>query len=225
MEQQRRLPHAGDPPVARGDPTHGPTITAAIDLLDGEYQGQQIFVEDGGLPLPGFDGLKASSAAGHANSDFMQRVTETLMPVLNSIDVIRRVMPWFAQSRDAADGVLSIKNGQLFLDWDIAASEATIDAVVSVHRKLAQLTGGMPLTPLTWTIGHDLITPHPLGGCNMGASAATGVVDYKGEVFGYPGPVRGRRRHRAEGDRSQPVAHDRRARRAHRGGSGPAVVE
>jgi len=29
------------------------------------------------------------------------------------------------------------------------------------------------------------VTPHPLGGCNMGSSAADGVVDHKGEVFGY----------------------------------------
>ena len=43
----------------------------------------------------------------------------------------------------------------------------------------------MPLTPLTWTIGEDLITPHPLGGCNMGVTAADGVVDHNGEVFGY----------------------------------------
>ena len=43
-------------PMREVDPTHGPTITAAIDLLDGAYQGQQIFIEDGGLPLPGFDG-------------------------------------------------------------------------------------------------------------------------------------------------------------------------
>lgn len=31
----------------------------------------------------------------------------------------------------------------------------------------------------------DLITPHPLGGANMGRSAAAGVVDHRGEVFGY----------------------------------------
>src|SRR5262252_1137226 len=38
-------------PLREVDPTHGPTITAAIDLLDGAYQGQQIFIEDVGLPL------------------------------------------------------------------------------------------------------------------------------------------------------------------------------
>jgi cholesterol oxidase len=168
------------------DPTRGPTITAAIDLLDGAYQGRQIFIEDGGFPDPAADQLRTASADPNP-SEFMQRVTTSLMPVLSSIDVIRRVMPWFAQSRDAADGVMSLQAGQLALDWDITASKPTLDAVVSAHQLLAQLTGGVALTPLTWTIGHDLVTPHPLGGCNMGTSAATGVVDWKGEVFGYPG--------------------------------------
>ena len=39
--------------------------------------------------------------------------------------------------------------------------------------------------PLTWTVGHNLIPPHPLGGCNMGTTAADGVVNHAGEVFGY----------------------------------------
>ncbi|HUL74817.1 MAG TPA: GMC oxidoreductase [Vicinamibacterales bacterium] len=166
-------------------PTRGPTITAAIDLLDGAYQGQSIFIEDGGLPDPAADQLRAAAGNPH-QGELMQRVTASLMPILSAIDVIRHVMPWFAQSRDAADGVITVKNGLAALDWDITASQKTIDAVVSAHQKLAQLTGGLPLTPLTWTLGHDLITPHPLGGCNMGTSAATGVVDFKGEVFGYP---------------------------------------
>jgi cholesterol oxidase len=107
--------------------------------------------------------------------------------VLRAIDLVRNVMPWFAQARDAADGVCTLRNGNLFLAWDIDASEETINAVTSVHRKLAMLTGGMALTPLTWTMGRDLVTPHPLGGCNMGSSPATGVVDARGQVFGHPG--------------------------------------
>lgn len=167
-------------------PTRGPTITSAIDLLDGEYMGKAIFVEDGGLPDLAHDAL-VKAASDPSIDDVMQRATATLLPVLSSIDLLRHIMPWFAQARDAADGRLSLKNGRLWLDWNIAASEETMNAVAAVHRKLAMLTAGLPLTPLTWTSGRDLITPHPLGGCNMGTSAATGVVDSNGEVFGHAG--------------------------------------
>ena len=94
-------------------------------------------------------------------------------------------MPWFAQARDAADGRLSLKDGALHLDWDIAKSAKAVEAVVHTHEKLARATGGVPLVPVTWSLGKDLITPHPLGGANMGTSAQNGVVDHKGEVFGY----------------------------------------
>jgi cholesterol oxidase len=166
-------------------PTRGPTITAAIDLLDSVYEDQAIFVEDGGFPdvvRENFD----STTPVSGQSDFLEHVTETLRPILSSIDVVRRVMPWFAQSRDAAEGEFSLKNGNLWLEWDPDPSVPTIDAVVDVHRKLATLTGGMALTPLPWALGHDLITPHPLGGCRMGATKSQGVVNGYGEAFGHP---------------------------------------
>jgi cholesterol oxidase len=72
------------------------------------------------------------------------------------------------------------------LDWNVQESRKVVDEIVAMHVKLAQATGGLPLVPLTWTLFQDLVTPHPLGGCNMGASAAQGVVDHRGEVFGYP---------------------------------------
>jgi cholesterol oxidase len=173
-------------PFRNVSPTRGPTITGAIDLLDGAYMGQPIFIEDGGLPDFGRNFLEQLTADPQADPR-AQRLKATLLPLLANGSLFNSVMPWFAQARDAADGRLSLKNGRLWLDWDIAASEDTVNAVASMHRKLAFLTGGMPMTPLTWTIGKDLITPHPLGGCNMGTSTAHGVVDYKGEVFNHPG--------------------------------------
>ena len=76
--------------------------------------------------------------------------------------LLKNIMPWFAQSRDAADGRMRLDAGRLMLDWDVTASEDTMNAVTSMHRKLAFLTEGIPMTPLTWTAGRDLITPHPL---------------------------------------------------------------
>ncbi|MGE0445711.1 MAG: GMC oxidoreductase [Vicinamibacterales bacterium] len=170
-------------PMRKITPTRGPTITSAIDFLDGSADGQAVFIEDGGLPdlAVGFMRDLADEAGPTPRA---QAMAESLR-VLLRLNAFERVMPWFAQARDAADGQLSLRDGTLHLDWDIARSEAAMDAVVRTHERLARATGGIPLVPITWTLMKDLITPHPLGGANMGTSAQTGVVDHKGEVFGY----------------------------------------
>lgn len=99
--------------------------------------------------------------------------------------LFNHIMPWFAQGRDAGDGALSLRNGRLFLDWDITNSERTIDAIVRTHQLLAAATGGTAIVPPAWAWSKDLITPHPLGGASMATSAADGVVDFRGEVFGH----------------------------------------
>ncbi len=167
------------------NPTRGPTITAAIDLLDGEFKGQPIFVEDGGLP--GVARAYLDELAQEQSDDALKRlVIESLIQIFGRRSVVEHVMPWFAQARDAADGQLSLRDGRLFLDWNVARSRQTMEAVVAVHRRLAFFNLGTPVTPLTWRIGEALVTPHPLGGCNMGRTAADGVVDFRGEVFNYP---------------------------------------
>jgi cholesterol oxidase len=72
------------------------------------------------------------------------------------------------------------------MDWDIERSKPVITAIINMHKLLSAATGGRPHVPPFWTDFKNLVTPHPLGGCNMGVDAATGVVDHRGEVFGYP---------------------------------------
>jgi cholesterol oxidase len=164
-------------------PMRGPTITAAVDLLDGAFQGQAVFIEDGGFPNIADGALRRLSE--QEGTDDHERALIATVRLLFSSGALKTVMPWFAQSRDAGDGQLSLRKGKLFLKWKSAKSKKTIDAVVALHQQMALRTGGLPMTPLTWTTCGDLITPHPLGGCNMGVSAAHGVVDHKGEAFGY----------------------------------------
>jgi cholesterol oxidase len=102
------------------------------------------------------------------------------------------MMPWFAQGVDAANGRLRLRRQfeivgewELTLDWDIARSREVMDTIVATHVALSHATGGTALVPPTWTLAHYLITPHPLGGCNMGTGPDNGVVDHRGEVFGY----------------------------------------
>jgi cholesterol oxidase len=94
-------------------------------------------------------------------------------------------MPWFAQGRDAADGVMSLVNDRLSLAWNVAATEPTIDAIIQTHQRLAVATGGTAIVPPAWAWSKDLITPHPLGGARMAATRDDGVVDFRGEVFGH----------------------------------------
>ncbi len=103
------------------------------------------------------------------------------------------VMPWFAQGIDAADGRFYLGRKwtapwrrELKLDWDSERSKAVIEGIAAKHVELSKATGGTPWLFPTWTVFKDLITPHPLGGCNMGSSASDGVVDHGCRVFGYP---------------------------------------
>lgn len=110
-----------------------------------------------------------------------------LKPVFEWLDPVNHVMPWFSQGKDAANGRLSLKDNELHLEWPWPTSKDVIEAIYGTHRKLAYSTKGwvvMP-PPITWTVFHSLITPHPLGGCNMGSDRTTGVVNHKGEVFEY----------------------------------------
>jgi cholesterol oxidase len=209
-DQYRTLPHLsprlgvnwssnGDfltPAWHRGravEPTIGPTITSAIDFLDGSRDSAAFFIEDGGFP----DVLRAYLDRRLARMPLLGRwrgLIQWLRGTTRDWNLAREVMPWFAQGVDAADGRLRLRRPWyapwrriLWLDWHIAASEPTISAIVRVHQALAHATGGRPEVPITWSLLRNLVTPHPLGGCNMAADGTQGVVDHAGAVFGYRG--------------------------------------
>ena len=180
-------------PGRKVDPTIGPTITCAIDFLDGSQAGARFFVEDGGFPNVLNNYIEANARHvgrfGPRRNFFRQ-----LMKGIAAKDSLANVMPWFGQGMDAANGDFYLGRlwyapwrRMLALDWDPAESEKAIDGLVDMHRKLSAATGGQPIVPPTWSVLHNLVTPHPLGGCGMAASPAAGVTDHAGRVFGHPG--------------------------------------
>lgn len=172
-------------------PSHGPTISAAIDLLDGSFRGQQLFIEDGGVPNLAEEFIR--QRLKRLPWGRLRKFWRDLRQHAEVQDPLPGMMPWFGQGVDAGDGELRLGrpwyapwNRVLKLRWDYRRSEACVDAMVDAHRKLSAETGGTPFVPPTWTLARNLVTPHPLGGCNMGLTAADGVVDEQGRVFGYP---------------------------------------
>ncbi len=175
-------------------PTRGPTISSAIDFLDRSEEGQSFWIEDGGVPDMMNDLLRKYATNPNA-SVRAKLLIEELQKVVKGSDPFSHVMPWFAQAVDAGDGHFRMKSPwwtlgfgakKFTLDWDISRSQPAITAVVNMHQRLALATGGIPMVPPTWSVAKDLVTPHPLGGCNMGSTAGNGVVNHAGQVFGYP---------------------------------------
>jgi cholesterol oxidase len=175
----------------RISPTRGPTITCAIDFLDGSVDGRQFFVEDGGVPNLLRDFVQSDERNANPRHAVIVQLLKSIAPVDDPLD---NMMPWFGQAMDAANGRLYLGRKWsapwrriLKLDWDVTRSEGTIEAMIEMHKRLSAATGGEPKVPPTWTLLKNLVTPHPLGGCNMGTTPADGVVDHRGQVFGYPG--------------------------------------
>ena len=174
-------------------PTRGPTISSAIDFLDGSQNGQRFFVEDGGFPNVVGNTLGELARLGGEVGGIVGKGFALLAQLARNSDPLDCVMPWFGQAVDASNGRLYLNPGlfggrtKLDLDWDIADSEASIQAMVDMHKALSGATGGVPIEPPYWSWLKDLITPHPLGGCALGDGPGSGVVNSDGEVFGHPG--------------------------------------
>jgi cholesterol oxidase len=175
-------------PGRKLNPSQGPTITSAIDFLDRSDAGESFWIEDGGVPDLIVDAIRRR---GGARQKF-RRLLSWLQHELEAHGPLDEIMPWFAQGVDAGNGVLKLRRRwwglgkwELVLDWNVARSAPLVEAIIGMHKRLSAATGGIPLVPPTWTLDKYLVTPHPLGGCSMGGSAADGVVDHKGEVFGY----------------------------------------
>lgn len=172
-------------------PSQGPTISSAIDFLDGSEGGARFFVEDGGYP----DVIgNAMDKAGRHPHLLNNRLGQALVRYASATDPTKGLMPWFGQAKDEAGGQFSLgrrwlmpwRKDQLRLKWDYRKAEKAVQGLADMHQRLTQATGGKAMTPQTWSWFRNLVTPHPLGGCNMADSAEHGVVDARGEVYGYP---------------------------------------
>ncbi|HZI55812.1 MAG TPA: GMC oxidoreductase [Verrucomicrobiae bacterium] len=173
-------------------PRVGPTISSGINFLDRSRGGQSFIIENGGIPNVLDMHMQASLAAGIKNHPFQQLISWLQSQLQGKDDAITHLMPWFANGVDAGDGEYRLKRswwifGPLRLDlkWDITKSIPAFQTEIDTQVTLADKTGGVAMPPPWWK--DALITPHPLGGCNMGTTSQNGVVDHTGEVFGYKG--------------------------------------
>jgi cholesterol oxidase len=170
-------------------PEVGPTINSAINFLDRNRDGESFWIQDGGFPVLFGRHMEIVKAQGgvHPFHEFV----EWMKKELQMVNPLEKIMPWFAQGVDAGNGEFRLKRPWYFfgekrfdLKWDITRSLGVFSAILNTHKELSHKTGGVPLVNPLWK--KTLVTPHPLGGCNIGNTAQDGVVDHTGQVFGYP---------------------------------------
>lgn len=88
--------------------------------------------------------------------------------------------------RDDANGILSWRDDHLEFSMPVQGvlgrSFATMNIVAQhygVSDRILRTSNDRPASP--WA------TVHPIGGCRIASSPRDGLVDFRGEVFGYPG--------------------------------------
>jgi cholesterol oxidase len=191
--------------VRNVDPTHGPVITSAVripDAHDGDgAKGRGFYVEDAGYPAFGswmvqlLDEPRVLLSSLPLISTIASRLlmrrnadeNSTISRLFGDCSHSAGMMPLLAMGRDVPDGKMSLEDDTLQVDWSRdGGSHDYFQGVREVCEKLATSLGGQYRDAPTWLL-RRAVTVHPVGGARMGRTAAEGVVDPWGRVFGYPG--------------------------------------
>lgn len=90
-------------------------------------------------------------------------------------------------SHDSASGVISFENktDDIDITWEKVGFEKSFTNVNQALEKIARGLGGTFVRNPTWleSLGRSVVSAHPLGGCPMGESGRTAVVNHAGQVF------------------------------------------
>ena len=184
--------HPDDPP--RSDVKAGPTIVGVIRYDRDKPLNQQITVEDLSIPRAGVDiarkVLGIISAAGKdTDSGFGDKFKE-LTRVARDIRVdvngaFNHTMVYLVMGFDDAGGAFELKNDKLKLNWPGVGEQTVFDNINKELYQHAKALGATFIGNPAWEYfnAKRLVTAHPLGGCPLGDTSATGLVDSKGNVF------------------------------------------
>jgi cholesterol oxidase len=181
------------------DHSVGPVITASLRVgPERSDSGREYYVQDAGGPafveflwqameLPE-DMLKMLPIVGRRIVERIKgerdtNLSDEVASLFGSAHASAAMLPLLGMGRDTPDGVLTLTDGRLELDWDKDGSDAHYDALRATFREVAQALGGE-----LWEVPFARVTTvHPVGGCAMATTAREGVVDPWGEVFGHRG--------------------------------------
>ncbi|MDG0816511.1 GMC family oxidoreductase N-terminal domain-containing protein [Bdellovibrio svalbardensis] len=181
--------------IYRPEMLAGPTILGIADYRASKNIFERFLIEEGDIP--------------GALVNLLRRLT-SLIPFQKTPTKIYRAWLDFIDSKDIEKGALNYSMIYFGMGHDKANGKIVLDsqnrAVVSwpgvmadpifsrVTQKIKQHVAWNGSTYVknprsTLLMGDNLITVHPLGGCAMGSSVDSGVVNHLGQVYGIGGAL------------------------------------
>jgi cholesterol oxidase len=181
-----------EPP--RSDVKAGPTIVGAIRYDRDKPLHEQITVEDLTVPRAAVDLARKTLgilAAKGEDTDpgVRDRIRELARIARDSqIDVggaINHSMVYLVMGHDDAEGILNLKKNKLQIEWPEVGKQEVFERINKELFQHAKAIGATFIGNPVWELlnARQLVTAHPLGGCPMGDTSSTGMVDSKGNVF------------------------------------------
>jgi len=179
----------------------GPCITGIIDLRYKENLEDGMIIEDAAIPgalssilplsidvenkLIGVRERQESDKHGIFNR--LKHEWQTLSSDIRGAyhGAIRNTQTYLLMTHDGEHGRFLLNNNRLDIDWSNVGKEEIFEKADKQLRKETEALSGVYVKNPVWVkdMSNELVTVHPLGGCFMGDSIETGVVNHKGQVF------------------------------------------
>ena len=182
----------------------GPSIVARIKYHTDRPLAERMTFEDLSLPLMYIDAARSTFAAfigkDTDRDDFFDELREFGRRARDFLGVdprleegaLNHTLMYLIMGQDGAGGKVELdESGEPGIVWPGVGGQSVFQDEVAVALGHATELGADFIENPIWAFSpfHTLLTPHPLGGCPMGESAASGVVNHLGQVFSEDGSI------------------------------------
>lgn len=177
----------------------GPCITSFIDLRGTAKVDDGMLIEEGSLPGPiaGLLAAPMAATAGRIGVDtdegFVDKVREKARQLVSYVGgpyhgAMQNTQTYLVMTHEESSGRMELVDDRVRVRWPGVGDEPVFERVNQRLIEATRALGGTFVRNPLWTelFKHHLLTVHPLGGCVMADTAATGVVNHKGQVFSGP---------------------------------------
>ncbi|CAH3174456.1 unnamed protein product [Porites lobata] len=177
--------------MARNKKPPGPCITSVMDFRKTNGNHKKGFVVEDGTPPSVISGMysvglsvvaKLIGIEKYSSAELLERAWQELKG-----KGINKSLAFLCMSHDDASGIITYDNTNDSVDitWKrVGYEENFVTCNQAMEKVTAGLSGTFVQNPM-WTpaLGKSVISAHPLGGCPMGESGQTAVVNHAGQVF------------------------------------------